>query len=589
MLLSAGNLDPAFSGDGILTGRNKLVLRGAEAVALQPDGRVVVAGYRSSFPEGGGGPRDLLVSRFNADGTRDASFGAGGSVVADLGGDDAASAVKVDGQGRIVVGATAAAGLPTAAWAVLRLRPDGTPDPSFGDNGRFTLPANYAGGGLTDLALAPGGKVVAVGSTGEGGSVVLRLTPGGTPDTTFGAAGNGLGGWGIARLDGTGTAGGVTWDPHFRTVTVKGNLTADDVRLAVARGRLFVSFNGSTYNFPRTLRKVRVYGRDGDDRVTVTSALRDLVVRGGAGDDLIRGGPGRDWIEGSDGDDTLDGGLGSDFLYGGAGIDSVDYRSRTLPVRVRPVDFGYPDSYSGQAGEHDAVYGDIEKVYGGSGDDDIIVPARYPWHYGGAAFGGPGNDTLKGTVGPDALWGEAGDDVLVNSLNADYFRGGPGNDTFLSIDPGGVTHYAGGPADVSLDGRANDGARDYEYTGHSEGDNVYSDIENVVGTPEDDLLTGSAADNRLEGRGGNDTLVGLAGDDTLLGGDGDDTLTDTQGTNTLDGGPGTDTINGVVDPPGVLSALAARSVGGRPRQQPLDGQGLWPVLRARRVADGLLA
>src|SRR5688572_14684882 len=106
-LLSAGDPDPTFGGDGFVFGYDTVFARSAEGVAVQPDGKVVVVGRRgpaNDFSISGG--TDLLVSRFNADGSRDTSFGNGGSIVADLGGYDIGYAVQVDDAGRIVVGAT---------------------------------------------------------------------------------------------------------------------------------------------------------------------------------------------------------------------------------------------------------------------------------------------------------------------------------------------------------------------------------------------------------------------------------------------------------------------------------------------------
>jgi Ca2+-binding RTX toxin-like protein len=77
-------------------------------------------------------------------------------------------------------------------------------------------------------------------------------------------------------------------------------------------------------------------------------------------------------------------------------------------------------------------------------------------------------------------------------------------------------------------------------------------LENVTGTPHDDLIRGNASANRIEGRGGNDTLYGGAGNDTLYGGAGDDwlyvdacsdTLYGELGNNVLLGGSGNDTLD----------------------------------------------
>jgi hypothetical protein len=102
-LLSAGDLDPTFAGDGTLSVADTSLDRYAGDVALQPDGKVVVVGTRrpganTTFANAAA---DVAVSRYNPDGT----FGNGGRVVTDLGAAGAGNAVKVDGAGRIVVGA----------------------------------------------------------------------------------------------------------------------------------------------------------------------------------------------------------------------------------------------------------------------------------------------------------------------------------------------------------------------------------------------------------------------------------------------------------------------------------------------------
>jgi Ca2+-binding RTX toxin-like protein len=408
------------------------------------------------------------------------------------------------------------------------------------------------------VALDPTGDIVVAGS---------GVAPG-SPRFSWGSTA-------IARLDGTGTAGSVTYDKADRTITVKGNLTGDVIRLSITGGRVWVNFNDKRFSFTRTsVRHVRVYGRDGNDTISATTAIPDLGLFGGGGDDVLRGGPGSEELNGGEGNDTLDGGNGGDRLFGGPGTDTADYSSRTAGVRVVPYNEGF------DPGE-DIVWIDVEKVYGGSGDDYIVLPA----YYGGAAFGGSGDDTLRGSGGPDALWGDAGDDTLYNSNGADYVRGGAGNDTFVVYDP----HFFGtaGNADVSLDGVANDGVLD-QFTGRPEGDNVNPDVENVVGGAGDDRITGSAASNRLDGGDGHDTLLGLGGDDTLVGGAGDDTLTDTQGNNTFDGGPGTDTVNGVVEQRtgAILLAEIATPTAVRPTGfRPASSSSTWLGMEATGVLN----
>jgi uncharacterized delta-60 repeat protein len=88
-MAAPGDLDPTFDGDGKVTtdfGGDNL----GYAVAVQPDGKIVVAGHSNS-----GGTYDFAVARYNADGSPDTTFGASGVVTTDFGGDDRGSAVAI--------------------------------------------------------------------------------------------------------------------------------------------------------------------------------------------------------------------------------------------------------------------------------------------------------------------------------------------------------------------------------------------------------------------------------------------------------------------------------------------------------------
>lgn len=162
-----------------------------EAVAIQPDGRIVVAGHTSTPPSLA---EDFLVQRFNADGTLDGGFGIGGKLVTDFsGGQDAAYALAVQTDGRIVVGGLATLGTGSAAdqdFALARYLADGTPDAAFGSGGKVT--ANV--GGKADfgyaLALQPDGRIVVAGRVGASGGAdpdfgVARFQSNGTVETGF--------------------------------------------------------------------------------------------------------------------------------------------------------------------------------------------------------------------------------------------------------------------------------------------------------------------------------------------------------------------------------------------------------------------
>ncbi len=149
-----------------------------------------------------------------------------------------------------------------------------------------------------------------------------------------------------------------------------------------------------------------------------------------------------------------------------------------------------------------------------------------------------GNDALFGLGGDDTLEGGAGDDLLVGGPGADTLKGGPNSE-----DGGDTISYNVSPAGVTInltDGTARGGDAD----GDTIVDMGDDQIENVVGSPHDDELTGNRGNNILSGLGGNDELDGLRGDDTLKGGRGDDDLDGGRGDDDLDGGRGDDTLEG---------------------------------------------
>src|SRR5207245_943210 len=101
----------------------------ASALALQSDGKIVVAGF-----SGAGGRQDFALARYNPDGSLDPSFGSGGRVLTDFGGYDEASALALQSDGKIVVaGFSDVVGF---GFALARYNPDGSLDPSFGSGGR---------------------------------------------------------------------------------------------------------------------------------------------------------------------------------------------------------------------------------------------------------------------------------------------------------------------------------------------------------------------------------------------------------------------------------------------------------------------
>jgi uncharacterized delta-60 repeat protein len=187
-----GDLDTAFDSDGKVTtdfGANE----GAAAVAIQPDGRIVVAGASAG---------DFALARYNRDGSLDTTFDADGKVTTDSGGPEgteAAEAVAIQPDGRIVV-----AGASAGDFALARYNRDGSLDTSFGSDGKVTT--DFGG---TDRAKAtavqPNGKIVAAGNIDLIDFALARYNRDGSLDTTFDADGKVTTDFGQAE-EGTGAA-----------------------------------------------------------------------------------------------------------------------------------------------------------------------------------------------------------------------------------------------------------------------------------------------------------------------------------------------------------------------------------------------
>jgi uncharacterized delta-60 repeat protein len=149
----------------------------AYAVALQTDGRIVVAGGRNVDDDFS--PNDFALARYNSDGSLDNSFNGDGTVITDFGTNrDHARAVAIATDGAIV-----AAGSNAVDFQLARYLPSGALDPAFGTGGKLTTDL---GGGdfVADLAIQPDGAIVAVGGSGAA-FALARYLPNGTLDPSF--------------------------------------------------------------------------------------------------------------------------------------------------------------------------------------------------------------------------------------------------------------------------------------------------------------------------------------------------------------------------------------------------------------------
>jgi uncharacterized delta-60 repeat protein len=187
-----GSLDPTFGSAGRAeTSIGTAQYAAINAVALQRDGRIVVAGYAGTTSGGDNSDTaDFALARYLPNGSLDTTFGNGGTVITNLSGDDFAAAVLVQSDGKIVaVGGSEDPRGYGSDFALARYLPDGALDSSFG-NGGTVLTVFPEGGAYAEAASAVlqlDGKIVAAGYAYGFG--LARYNADGSLDKTFGAGG----------------------------------------------------------------------------------------------------------------------------------------------------------------------------------------------------------------------------------------------------------------------------------------------------------------------------------------------------------------------------------------------------------------
>jgi Ca2+-binding RTX toxin-like protein len=223
-----------------------------------------------------------------------------------------------------------------------------------------------------------------------GGSGDDHLVGGAGDDTLNGGPGDDTldGGYGSDVL--SGNAGTDTVDYSSRTadlIVTMGDGLANDGEL------------GENDNVKADVENI--LGGSGDDRLTGSSGAN--TIDGGPGDDTLSGGAGNDTFPQGSADD------GADTINGGTGTDVVDYSLRPDPLKITMADGLANDGEVGTGlGEQDNIGPDVEDIFGGDGDDDIVGNSM-----ANSLFGADGNDTLSGGAGDDTLDGGSGTNTLI--------------------------------------------------------------------------------------------------------------------------------------------------------------------------------
>ncbi|HEV3085547.1 MAG TPA: DUF4214 domain-containing protein [Gemmataceae bacterium] len=183
-----GSPDTSFgSGGGAITGFGNSNDGVAHGVAIQADGKIVVAG---SYANG----QHIALARYNMDGSIDLSFGNQGKVTTNFTASEFANSVVVEPNGKILVAGSGKTPANNSGFLLARFNPDGNVDASFGLGGGFiTTDLGPSDAAANRIILQADGSIIAVGHTSTSASnfhfAVLRYDSSGNLDQTFNGTG----------------------------------------------------------------------------------------------------------------------------------------------------------------------------------------------------------------------------------------------------------------------------------------------------------------------------------------------------------------------------------------------------------------
>jgi Ca2+-binding RTX toxin-like protein len=328
---------------------------------------------------------------------------------------------------------------------------------------------NVLAGGAGNDTIDGGGGVNTIDYSGDPAGVTVNLSTGTATD-----------GWGgtdtlsdIQNVNGSAYADTITGDSNNNVLsggagndTIDGGTGTNTVDYSHDPAGVTVDLSAGT----------ATDGWGGSDTLSniqnVTGSTYDDTITGDSNANVLVGGDGNDTLSGGGGNDTFDGGSGNNALDGGTGTNTVDYSHDPGSVYV---DLSSGFAFNGYGGTDTLT--NIQNVVGSA--------------YGSTIIGDNNDNSITGGDGDDRLAGNGGNDVIDG--------GGGINTVDYSADPAGVT------VDL-LAGTATDGWG---------GSDTLSNIQNVVGSYYDDILTGDSHDNVFVGFGGSNIIDGGGGINTI--------------------------------------------------------------------------
>jgi uncharacterized delta-60 repeat protein len=184
-----GSLDLSFGTGGVVTTDFGGFDDGGYSVAIQTDGKLVVAGWSDNGPINNS---DFALVRYTTNGALDLTFGTGGRVATPIGsGDSRGYEVAIQTDGKLVVAAVSFSG-GNPVFALVRYTTNGALDLTFGTGGIVTTPIGSDGESGLSVAIQTDGKLVVAGWSNNGTNLdfaLVRYTTNGALDNTFGTGG----------------------------------------------------------------------------------------------------------------------------------------------------------------------------------------------------------------------------------------------------------------------------------------------------------------------------------------------------------------------------------------------------------------
>lgn len=598
-----GSLDTSFDGDGKLTTDFSSVNEFANSVVVQPDGRIIVAGWSNGT---------FGVGRYNADGSLDTSFDQDGRQVI-TGGGGQGSALQTDG--KIVV-----VGDGTNVFSLIRLNNDGSLDASFNLDGKVTT--NLGQSGARAVALQADGNIIAAGFKVEGENsffalarylaetnqpaAVTSANAVSVPENTAAALtvtatdseNDALSFSIVSGEDGTlfsiGSASGELSFNVAPDFEIPSDADLDNVyyvRIRVSDGTNLVEQTIAvtvtdadeaptitpvdSLNVPENSTAVLTVAAIDPENGTLTYSLAGgpdaaLFAIGSASGELS-------FLAAPDFEHSADADRDNVYLVTVQVSDGSNAVTQDVQVTVtnvaEPITVTLPAA--GGVGMAFLIGGRLH-IRRSRPSPDLIPPIALD-HVSAIVFQGSNRDdrltldrSLLAFSGSMVFHGgDGGDSLNARAVGVSVvFDGGNGNDTFLGGSGNDVAD--GGAGSDSLSG----GGGNDTLNGGAGGDRLSGDVGNdvVSGGMGADAINGGTGNDSLNGDAGNDTLSGNDGADSLDGGDDDDRLFGGSGGDTLNGGAGTDRLSGDGDNDRLFGGSGNDSMNGRTGDDTLLGE-----------------